>query len=99
MIATMAEQVIHIPEKGAKSDFASLLERARAGSEIDIEWSGPNDGGYHAAQPESQSGVRFISLLLAGQPLAYWFTFRRQLCHPRSLLESGWRESGPRALS
>ncbi len=47
----MTKRVIHISEAEAASDFASLLERVRAGAEVIIEHDAEPVAVVHPAQP------------------------------------------------
>jgi len=59
----MAKHVIHISDAEAASDFASLLERVRAGAEIVIEHGAQPVAVLHAAEPVRRTISECIALL------------------------------------
>lgn len=59
----MAKHVIHISDAEAASDFASLLERVRAGTEIVIEHDARPVAVLHAAEPARRTISECIGLL------------------------------------
>ena len=58
----MAKHVIHISDAEAASDFASLLERVRAGTEIVIEHDARPVAVLHAAEPLCRTISECIAL-------------------------------------
>ena len=61
----MAKHVIHISDAEAASDFASLLERVRAGAEIVIEHGAQPVAVLHAAEPVRRTISECIALAKA----------------------------------
>lgn len=61
----MAKHVIHISEAEAASDFASLLDRVRAGAEIVIEHDARPVAVLHAAEPVRRTISECIALAKA----------------------------------
>ena len=59
----MAKNVIHISDAEAASDFASLLDRVRAGAEIVIEHDARPVAVLHAAEPLRRTISECIALL------------------------------------
>lgn len=59
----MAKHVIHISEAEATSDFASLLERVRAGAEVIIERNAQPVAIVHPAEPARRTISECIALL------------------------------------
>jgi antitoxin (DNA-binding transcriptional repressor) of toxin-antitoxin stability system len=59
----MAKHVIHISDAEAASDFASLLERVRTGTEIVIEHDARRVAVLHAAEPVRRTISECIALL------------------------------------
>jgi antitoxin (DNA-binding transcriptional repressor) of toxin-antitoxin stability system len=58
----MPKDVVHISEHEAASDFAALMKRVRAGSEIVIEDGGRPVAVLHAAVPVGRSISECIAL-------------------------------------
>jgi len=61
----MPKDVIHISELEAASDFATLMERVRAGAEVVIETGGRPVAVLHAAAPMRRSISDCIALAKA----------------------------------
>jgi len=61
----MPKHVIHISEAEAASDFASLLDRVRAGAEIVIEHDARPVAVLHAAEPVRRTVSECIALAKA----------------------------------
>lgn len=59
----MADDVIHISESDAASDFAGLLARVRAGAEVVIENDNHPVAVIHAPVPPRRSIAECIALL------------------------------------
>ncbi|MBI3939215.1 MAG: hypothetical protein HY315_00135 [Acidobacteria bacterium] len=61
----MAKQVIHVSEKEATTDFASLLKRVRAGAEVVIENDAQPVAVVHSAEPMPRTISECIALAKA----------------------------------
>lgn len=59
----MAKHVIHVSEAEAANDFASLMERVRAGAEVVIEQDARPVAVLHAAEPVRRTISEAIALL------------------------------------
>lgn len=59
----MAKEVIHISEAEAASDFASLMDRVRAGAEVVIENDARPVAVLHPAEPVRRTISECIALL------------------------------------
>jgi antitoxin (DNA-binding transcriptional repressor) of toxin-antitoxin stability system len=59
----MAKHVIHVSEAQAANDFASLMERVRAGAEVVIERGAQPVAVLHAAEPVRRTISEAIALL------------------------------------
>jgi len=61
----MPKKVIHISEREAASEFAALMARVRAGTEVIIESGNQPVAVLHAAEPVSRSISECIALAKA----------------------------------
>jgi len=59
----MARHVIHVSEAEAASDFATLLARVRAGTEVVIEHDAQPVAVLHAPQPARRTISECVALL------------------------------------
>jgi antitoxin (DNA-binding transcriptional repressor) of toxin-antitoxin stability system len=65
IISAMSKEVIHVSDKEAASDFASLLARVREGAEVVIEDDTRPVAVLHAAEPVRRSISDCIALAKA----------------------------------